>query len=276
MTSAEERVLAAREPSPRAVIRTRRFRRLARSGYAVNGLIHLLIGAIAISVASGARTVAGANPSGALRELAASPGGGILIWAAVVGLAALGVWQLTQAGLIADENPLRKWGRRASEAGKGLAYLALGGTAVVVALGGRTSSSETIQAVSARLLESEVGVLLLAATGLGVFGGGIGFVVIGLRRSFRKFIRVPAGRAGRLLLRLGRSGYIVKGISLGIIGTLLLIAAVTSDSHQAAGLDGALRALALLPHGAVYLTIVGLGLAQYGLFLMFRVRLANL
>ena len=76
------------------------------------------------------------------------------------------------------------------------------------------------------------------------------------------------------MLRLGRSGYIVKGVSLGIVGTLLVIAAVTSDAAQAGGLDGALRTLAGLPNGAVYLTIIGLGLVQYGLFLMIRVRLA--
>ena len=68
---------------------------------------------------------------------------------------------------------------------------------MAVALGGRTSSSETIQALSAWLLESGLGVFLLVATGLTVFGGGgIGFIVIGLRRGFRRFIRVPEGRRG--------------------------------------------------------------------------------
>ncbi|RJT85305.1 DUF1206 domain-containing protein [Cryobacterium melibiosiphilum] len=256
-------------------MRTRTFRRLARSGYAVNGLIHFLIGTIALTVAFGGTPAAGADQSGALREVAGSPGGGLLIWAAVVGLGALGLWQVTQAGLIVDPNPLKKWGRRASEAGKGIAYLALGFTAMAVALGGRTSSSESIQAVSAWLLESDLGVLLLIAIGLTVFGGGIGFIVIGLRRGFRKFIRVPGGRRGLFVLRLGRSGYIVKGLSLGIIGSLLVVAALTSDAAQAGGLDGALRTLGQLPHGAIYLTIVGLGLAQYGLFLMIRVRLAR-
>jgi hypothetical protein len=259
----------------RVELRTRNFRRLTRSGYAVNGLIHFVIGAIAISVAFGGTTAAGANQSGALRELARSPGGGLLIWVAVVGLGALGLWQVTQTGLITDTHPLTKWWRRAVEAGKGVAYLTLGVTAMAVALGGRTSSFETIQALSAWLLESDLGVFLLVATGLTVFGGGIGFIVIGLRRGFRRFIRVPEGRRGRFVLRLGRSGYIVKGVSLRIVGTLLVIAAVTSDAAQAGGLDGALRTLAGLPTGAVYLTIVGLGLVQYGLFLMIRVRLAT-
>ena len=74
-------------------------------------------------------------------------------------------------------------------------------------------------------------------------------------------------------MRLGRSGYVVKGLSLGIVGTLLVVAALTSDARQAAGLDGALRTLAELPHGGIYLTIVGLGLAQYGVFLVLRARL---
>ena len=58
---------------------------LARLGFAVNGLLHILIAAIAISVAVGA-SAGTADQSGALGQLAGNPGGVFILWTIVVGL----------------------------------------------------------------------------------------------------------------------------------------------------------------------------------------------
>jgi hypothetical protein len=275
-TLAEVRVPAGHDPLSRREARTRRFRRLARTGYAVNGLIHFLIGGIAIGLAFGVASADEADQSGVLRQLASTPGGLVLIWAGIVGLVALGLWQVTRLGRISTPNPWKRWGKRLSEAVKGIVYLGLACTALAVALGGRTSSSETIQRVSAWLLETEGGALLLAAVGLSVLGTGVGFVVIGIRRTFRKLIRVPSGGAGWIMVRLGLAGYVAKGISLALVGALFVLAALTSDAARASGLDGALRALGDLPYGPVFLVVIGLGLVQYGAFLIGRAKLALL
>src|SRR5690606_41243123 len=52
------------------------------TGFAVNGLLHLLIGGIAISVAFGFG--GDADQGGALSGLASTPGGGILLWVVAV------------------------------------------------------------------------------------------------------------------------------------------------------------------------------------------------
>ncbi len=269
----------------RDVSQSRVFRGVARSGFAVNGLIHVLIGAIAIGVAVGGARGAGgsggsgggeADQSGALKQLAATPGGLFVLWAAVVGLFALGVWQLVQAVVVSDPDAKKKWGRRASEAGKGVVYLAIGVTALVFALGGSSNSSDSSKTLSANLLSTPGGVFLLVALGLAVLGGGIGFVVIGVRRTFRKQIRVPAGTAGRAVTVLGMVGYIAKGIALAVVGILFVVAALTADPQKASGLDGALKALASLPFGIVVLVAVGFGLIAYGVYLGARARLAKL
>ena len=267
---------SVRDPVSRKASRTRRFRRLARSGFAVNGLIHFLIGGIAIGLAFGDSEIGEADQSGALTQITNSPIGIVAIWAATAGLVALGLWQLTRAGSPPDVTLFQKSGRRISETAKGLVYLGLGGTALVFALGGSVSSSRTINVLAVRLLETPLGGWILVVAGLSVFGSGIGFVSIGIRRSFRKLVRVPAGKRGRAVVVLGLSGYIAKGVVLMAVGVVLVIAPVTSDASRVSGLDGALRVVGELPLGPVWLVLIGVGLIQYGLFLVARAKLARL
>jgi hypothetical protein len=87
---------------------------------------------------------------------------------------------------------------------------------------------------------------------------------------------VPAGITGELVVVIGMLGYIAKGVALGVIGILFIVAAVTIDPSKASGLDGALKSLAALPYGAVILAIIGIGLIAYGVYCCARARLARL
>lgn len=265
-----------RLPIPRPALRVRRFRRLARLGFAVNGLLHLVIGAIAIRLAFGDTSTMEADPSGALARLTSAPLGSIAVWAAFSAVLALGLWQLTLGGR--SESPSRpvRWGRRLAESGKGVSSLVLAGTTFVFALGGSASSSSTIRTINEELVASTTGLVVLGLVGAVVLGTGIGFVAIGARRGFRKLIRVPDGRRGRFVSSVGAAGYVSKGIAIGIAGGVFIAAALTGDAESATGLDGALRLLAVPPYGTVALVVIGLGVIQYGVFLMMRTRLARL
>ncbi|WKK70502.1 DUF1206 domain-containing protein [Rathayibacter oskolensis] len=118
--------------------------------------------------------------------------------------------------------------------------------------------------------------MVLALTGAIVLGSGIGFIAIGVRRGFRRLVRLPPGRRGRLVSTLGVSGYVAKGVAVGLAGGIFLVAAATGDADRASGLDGALRFLAVPPYGTAALVVVGLGVIQYGAFLMARTTLARL
>ncbi|CAN5266811.1 DUF1206 domain-containing protein [soil metagenome] len=256
--------------------RTRRFRRLARSGFAANGLLHLVIGALAISLAFGDSSERLVDQSGIFGLLAATIVGRVLLWAAVAGFGALGLWQISRGVVLEGSNFGRTWGPRIRESFKGLAYLALGGTALIFALGGSTSSSAGVRSLTSSLLGSPIGVLLLLAIGCSFFGAGVGFIAIGIRRGFRKLLRMPRGRSRLLVLILGASGYIAKGIALVLVGLVSLAATVSGVPEDSFGLDAALRALATLPFGTVFLAIVGFGLELYGVFLIARAKLARL
>ena len=91
------------------------FQVLARAGYGASGLVHILIGAIALVVAFGGDGVT--DQSGALMAIASVPFGFVLLWSVAVTLWALAAWQLLEGILMSaasDGGPgvVSKWGRR--------------------------------------------------------------------------------------------------------------------------------------------------------------------
>lgn len=251
------------------------FRRLARVGYAVNGLLHLMIGLIAIGVATGTGA-AKADQSGALGALAATPGGVFVLWIVVIGLAALGLWQVVQAFLVPRHDPKRKWAHRLIELGKGVAYLAIAATAFTFARGASSDAAKSTQDFTASLLAAPGGILLLVAVGVLVLVLGGFFIYRGTAQKFTEAISVPSGVAGAAVVALGVFGYVAKGIALGVVGILFLVAAYTTDAAKATGLDGALKSLIDLPFGAGILIVVGVGLIAFGLYSFARARYARL
>lgn len=252
---------------------------LARGGYAANGLLHILIGAIALVVAFGGEGAS--DQSGALMALAAVPFGFVLLWAAAVTLWALAVWQILEG--ILQRQPsgdatgfFSKWGKRIGAWGQAAVFGALGAIAAAVALGARVDAESAAESASAGLLAIPGGSVVLVLAGLGIGIGGIAFVVMGLRRSFRDKVEIPEQGPGRGIAALGLVGFLAKGIALIIVGILLIIAAVDADADTAGGLDGALKALLALALGPVLVAIVGLGLVAYGIFCLFRARFARL
>ena len=69
----------------------------ARLGYAVNGIVHLLIAWLALQVAWGGGGSGSADQSGAMQTLTDSSIGRVILWVAVVGFLGLGLWQVTEA-----------------------------------------------------------------------------------------------------------------------------------------------------------------------------------
>jgi hypothetical protein len=254
---------------------TSAFRFAARLGFAVNGLLHAIIGALAIAIAvkSGGGS---ADQSGALAEIAKSPGGGIVLWFATIGLAALGVWLVVGVFFDRTANRTQRRKNRVVEIGKGVAYLFLAGTALIFALGGSTNSAKDTRSMSAAILDAPGGVLLMILLAALVIAIGVYFVAKGARKTFKADIRVPRGSMGRVVVALGVVGYVAKGLVLGVAGILLAGAALTVDASKAAGLDGALKSLVELPFGQLIVILMGLGLIAYGAYSFVRARLARL
>ena len=237
----------------------------ARLGYAVSGLLHLVIGFLAVRLAVGDRT-ADVDQSAALRAMGGGPLGAALLVTTAVGLGLLGVWQAATVFV------RRETKDRLKSAGKAVGYLALAATAVGVLRGVGRSGEESSQEATATVLSLPGGTALLVAVGLAILGIGGYHIVKGARRSFRRDLteEPPQGIVG-----LGIIGYVAKGLALVAVGVLFVQAGVSDDAQRAGGLDGGLTALLGLPLGAVLVGLVGAGFAAFGVYSFARARWAR-
>ena len=244
----------------------------ARAGYVAAGLLHVMIGVIALRVATGGS--GSADQSGAVAALAGSPGGTVLLWACFLGCAALAVFLFSEIFFGATQRSDRdRLKHRVKMGGQAVVYGAIGAVFGTYALGGTSDSSGSTQSLSARLMAHPAGTVLLIVVGLGLVVAGAFFVHRGVTRSFRENLKsLPPGTAGRAVMWLGTAGYAAKGVALAVLGVLVVVATVRSDPEQSSGLDGALKALQEQPFGAWILGAVALGLICYGVFMVVRAR----
>lgn len=250
------------------------FRFAARAGYAANGILHLLIGGLVIAVGAGA--VEDTDQTGAFRALAAVPLGAFGLWALALGLVALGAWHLLQAVAPRGLSGPRRVARIAAEAPQGIVFLAVGVVSASVALGSRPHAEQAAEGISAGVLAWPIGGFVLGLVGVAVAAVGVGFVWMGVRRSFRSKVRIPDGAGGVALTTLGVVGFLAKGVALAIVGVLLVVAAIRVEPDTAGGLDGAVSAVIALPGGPFIAASVGAGFLAYGVFTVLRARYARL
>lgn len=238
----------------------------ARLGYAASGVLHLVLGWLAIQLAWGSDS-GSADQTGALKQLAENPVGGVALWLVVVGFVLLGVWQGAETVVVGETKD------RVKAAAKALGYLALAGIALRVATGsGGGNSEEQTTSITAAVMESALGRVAVGAVGLGIIGVGVYHVVKGWKRKFLEDLR---GQPPHSVELAGRVGYIAKGVALGVVGVLFVVAATQDDPETAGGMDAALKSLLDLPAGPVILTAVGLGIAAFGVYSFGRSRYAK-
>ncbi|UOR01684.1 DUF1206 domain-containing protein [Leucobacter allii] len=267
----DERVRAAAETAERSTP----LRVLARGGYAASGVVHGLIGVLALLlIAQHGRSEA--DQVGALAAIAASPLGAVVVWLLAALLCGLGVFHAAHGLALRRSSPARRRARRASEWGQAVAFLVMGAIAVTVAVGGRPDPDERTRDASRGLLTMPGGVFLLAAIGVGVGVAGVAWIVMGVMRSFRRQMSLPPGRAGRAVAALGVVGFVAKGVALLAVAVLLVAAAVQQDPGAAGALDAAITLVYRLPFGAWLVGGIGIGFVSYGVFCLLRARYAEL
>jgi hypothetical protein len=244
----------------------------ARVGYATSGLLHLLIGWIALQIAFGG-SGKNADQSGALSQLAGNGLGKALLWLGVVGFLGLALWQLADAVVGHPGGDSDAWADRAKSGGKAVVYLALAWSAFTFARGSSSNSKSQSVDFTSKLLQHSGGRILVVVIGLGVIAVG-GYHVY--KGGTKKFLEELRGHPGAWTTRAGQVGYIAKGVALAIVGFLFVAAGVHKQAKEASGLDGALRSLRDQPFGTALLVLMALGFAAYGLYSFARARYAKI
>jgi uncharacterized protein DUF1206 len=250
------------------------FEYAARAGFAVSGLLHLVVAYIVLRLAFGSG--GNADQSGALATLAGQPGGTAILWVAAVGLVALGLWRIAEAligskpgersGQNSDNSPAWK---RAKSLGLAIVNFAIALSAARFAMGSGQQSTQQNAGMSAQMMQSGWGKALLIAVALGLLAVGGYHVYKGVSKKFLKDLRVSGGTA---ITATGVAGYAAKGLVLAGAGLLVIIATVQADPSKASGLDAAVKSLGHAPFGKFLLILAALGLAAFGAYSFVRSR----
>ncbi|WP_159611163.1 DUF1206 domain-containing protein [Glutamicibacter sp. JC586] len=242
------------------------FERLARLGFVANGILHATMGILAAVVASGGQ--AQADQSGAMRALAAQPFGIVLLWICAAGALLLGLWSLAQLFL-----PEKQWRERFKFAGTGVVFLAVGFTFGRFAVGNPSDSGKTTSSLSSELMKSFAGRAVLVIIGLVLLGMACYYIYKGVRKKFLKDLENSSSKEiSKTIKYTGMIGYPAKGLVLGALGVLFVLATIQGDPEEASGIDGALKAIRDQSFGPVVLGAIGVGLVIYALYLVLRAR----
>ncbi|MFC7497296.1 MULTISPECIES: DUF1206 domain-containing protein [unclassified Nocardioides] len=246
---------------------------VARAGLVAYAIVYLLIGWLAVQLAFGDRS---GNPSstGAFRELAQQPLGGVLIWVVALGMFLLAAWQLFEAAVgHRDEDGAKRVGKRVVSLGKAAIYAVIGASGLKVALGSG-SSGQSEETWTARLMSAPAGQLLVGLVAVAIIGFGLYGIYRAWTEKFAEELDAEgrSGKTGTAYLVFGKIGYTARGVAFVIVGILFGYAAVTHDAEKSGGLDQALFELLDKPFGPALLCAIGVGLACFGLFTLAQAR----
>lgn len=252
---------------------------LARLGFAARGLVYILIGWLAFNAA---RT--GAEPSdnqGALGSLSEKPLGHVIMAICAVGFAGYAFWRIAE-GVLDPEgrgNTLKGKMERISYLISGAAHVSLCLVAARLALQ-QTSArhgspgDEAAQNWSGWLLDLPGGLALLVGVGIVLFIVAAAQAHKAYEASFDELNSdVPAPAYVRWI---GRLGYGSRAVVFAVIGWLLIAAAIHHDPARAGGLGDALTELRAQPEGVAVLSIIGAGLALFGVFSLVEARFRHI
>jgi hypothetical protein len=250
-------------------------RLLARAGFVFIGLVHILIGFIALQIDRGQGGEA--DQSGAIGSLASKPGGPFLLWAGFGACAALALWMVSEAVFEArsETDSKKKLQKGGAAAGKAVVFGFVAFIFAVFASGSSKNSSQSASDFTAKLMAAPAGVVLLIVVGLAIIGAGAFYVYRGVTRKFMDDLQDP-GNARTVVRWIGIIGYAAKGVILAVVGVLIIAAAATADPGKSSGLDGGLKTLGAQPYGVFLLAAVAAGLICYGVYMMARARYGKL
>ncbi len=242
---------------------------LARTGLAARGIIYALIGILALEIAFG-NSGHKADQSGAVRVVASTPIGALLLWLLVGGFIGMALWRLSEALYGAPGPDGRKASSRLVAGFKAVIYgfIAFGIMKYALGLGAPKSSDQQTVDLTSTAMREPGGRIIVGIVGVVLIGAG---AFLAWRAVEKKFVEeIKTGEMSRptrcAVVAVGLVGGIARGIVFGAAGLFLLIAAVTARAHQAKGIDATLRAFTQTPAGPWLLVLVALGLVIFGLY----------
>ncbi|WP_330173450.1 DUF1206 domain-containing protein [Streptomyces sp. NBC_01498] len=241
----------------------------ARWGFAARGVIYLLIGLLALQIASGGSGQQ-ADRGGALAEIGEKPMGSVVLWALGIGLVGMALWRLSEALFGASGPDGGKASKRLLSAARFVFYGFVAYSVLSFAAGdkGGSSGDQQSQDITARAMELPAGQWLVGAAGVGILGAGLWIGVRAAKRSYHKHLKLGqmSRRAKRFMDVTGVGGGLARGLLFAALGWFVVKAAVDYKPDEAKGFDDTLRSFTETPAGPWLLALVAAGLVLFGMF----------
>lgn len=250
--------------------------KFSRLGIATKGFVYCLIGGLTAMTAFG---IGGqtTDSSGVLEYIGSQTFGVILLIVAAAGLAGFVFYRFYQAFVDPEGkgHSAKGLAQRGGYLSSGIFYSFLAFTAIEIVAGAGSGSGGGggNKTVVAKLLNEPFGQILVGILAV-IF---LGKAVLQFYRAYSgvfsrkvKHSGLP-GKARKLIFRMGRVGYISRGIVIGIISFLIFRAALTASSSEAGDTEDAFKFLQN-EFGSIALGAVAVGLIAYGLFMFVKAR----
>lgn len=246
---------------------------LARLGYVAKALLYATVGVLAAQAAlgQGGRTT---DTGGALREVLHAPMGDALLFAIALGLAGYAVWRIVDAITDAEGKggDAKGIARRLGSAARGLAHAALAFAAYELASGSGGGNGQGTEELVGKAADAGGGSWVLWVIAAGV----LGYACYQLYRAFAAKLgrELDLGAAsaafGRWVIGVSRAGIAARGVVFGLIGVLLVRAAMHGNPEEAGGLADSLEMLGDM--GRWPLAVIALGLVAYAAYELLNAR----
>lgn len=259
---------------------------LARLGYAVRGIIYIILGSLAFSVSIG-KGEGTLDQQGAIAAIGKQPAGSLLLWAVLIGLVSYAFWGLIRALF----DPFNKGSKKKGLIARGgylisagaYGYLAFTTYQFIQKASLRVQSNVSTQQQSfAALMSTTLGPWLVGLIGLGLLAFGLSqvytVIFLDFERQFKTYTMSPPEI--KLATQIGRFGTGARGLVFALVAFIMIKAAIQTDPNQQQGVDAALTSLLRLPYGVWILAFVAIGLIAFGVYsilcaLWFRTRKAS-
>jgi Domain of Unknown Function (DUF1206) len=252
--------------------------KFGRAGWFAKGVVYLIAGFLALSVAAKASgwadetSSAGdqeASPVGAIKTIAGSSGGTLLLWLLAIGMLLYAAWRVVSA-LLPGSTDAEGWAHRIGNIASAVMYTTFAISAIALARHApeNPDGNRRVTDISETIMTNGLGRVIIGIVGVVVIAVGLYRISKGVKLDMEDELDMsstsPAWR--QWIERLGAVGEVGRGVGFSLVGFFLVRAAITYDADTATGLDGALRRLATESWGVVVVVVVGIGFAAYGTF----------
>ncbi len=208
--------------------------RVARAGLLSRAVVWLLIGALAASVAFGGGSSQSSDQGGALRAVAGTPGGRLLLVLLAAGFVAYSLYRFLCAAVgHRDDEGRTRLLHRLKSAAEGLVYGAAAASTLRTALGQAPDSERETRSFTAAVMGVPGGRTLVGLLGAGAVLLAVAlFVRACTHHHVERLEGVPSGLR-RPFAWLGVAGLAGRSLAIGLVGGFLVVAALRFDAQQA-------------------------------------------